>query len=99
MSKCCACHGSAPAYKCHCVCHRQEDLEYWEVMAFMWIFDAVNAVGRAAQWARFCIAYPEFAREEAEEFFERIKKSRWHHKHKHHHHKHHPYDHDDKDGD
>lgn len=100
MKKCCLCVGGAPSFRCSCPCHRQEDLEYWEVMAFVWIYDAPHAQAREEQWKRFRMAYPEHARERCNDFWERILRSRWYNKHKHHYHHghgggHHEYGDDD----
>lgn len=89
MKKCCLCFGGTPSFMCSCVCHRQEDCEYWEVMAFVWIYDAPHEQARSDQWRRFCMAYPEHARESCEKFWNRILQSHWYHKHGHKYHKHH----------
>lgn len=102
--KCCACAGVTPSFKCHCTCHNQEDCKYWEIAAFVWIYEAVTDEEREHHWLRFCVAYPEHALESCKDFWHRIRNTRWHHKHGHkyhhhhhpyHHHDHHPYDHCD----
>ena len=90
-SACCACSGSSPSFHCRCHCHRVEDAEYWETIAYAWLCDIEDAAGRNEAWHRFFQAFPEwFVEELCEEFWERIRKTRWHHRHHHHHH-HHPY--------
>lgn len=99
QANCCACKDTAPSQQCQCNCHDQEDAKYWEVMAFVWIFDAADEAARAVAWDRFCAAYPDHGGETAEEFWGRIQQTRWHHKHHHKYHKHHhPYDGGDYDG-
>ena len=67
------------------------DIKPWELIAFTWISDAVGEVERGLEWVRFCEAYPEYALETVEEFWERIHRTHWHKHHHHHHHHHHPY--------
>lgn len=77
----------------------QEDLHYWETVAYVWIYDTPTVEARLAAWLRFLMAYPEHAHETCEDFWKRICGSRWHKKHHHHYKKHHHHyghgDHDD----
>lgn len=88
--KCCQCPGEAPQFRCKCQCHRQEDCEYWETLAFIWICDAKDEERRHDAWRRFCQGFPEFGKELLHEFWERILQTIWYKKHGHrHHHRHH----------
>lgn len=88
---CCSCFEDAPNFHCHCACHRVEDAEYWETIAYAWLCDIESVIGREEAWRRFFQAFPEWVVEEScEDFWHRIHKTRWHHKHHHRHH-HHPY--------
>lgn len=87
---CCSCFGGAPSFRCSCHCHRVEDVEYWEPIAYTWICDAETDEDREDAWHRFGQAYPEHVSEEdCGSFWRRIHTTRWHHKHGHecHHHK------------
>lgn len=94
QSMCCECYGGAPSFRCACSCHRQEDIEYWEFVAFTWLADAIDEREREHAWHRFGAAFPEHARETCGEFWGRIHKTRWHQKHGHKY-GHHHHDHDD----
>lgn len=88
---CCPCFGGAPSYRCLCHCHRIEDAEFWEMVAYTWICDAETDAEREEAWHRFSEAYPEYMTgESCHDFWHRIHKTRWHHKHGHEcHHRHH----------
>jgi len=88
---CCACHGAGPAPRCKCSCHRQEDCEFWETVAFAWVCDAADEPGRERLWQRFIVAYPQCAGESCAQFWARIRKTRWYQKHHHRFEHHHPY--------
>lgn len=90
-SSCCPCFNGAPSFHCRCHCHRVEDAEYWETVAYAWLCDALDERTREEAWHRFFQAYPEWAtEEECGQFWDRIHRTRWHHKH-HHDHYHEPY--------
>lgn len=92
-NQCCPCQGSAPTYRCSCHCHRQEDCEFWETVAFVWICDAKDEQTREMLWRRFTTAYPQHAHEDCGHFWDRVRKTRWHEKNRHRFH-HHDHDHD-----
>ncbi len=89
--RCCHCSGRAPERWCVCRCHRQEDCEYWETLAFIWICDAIDEPRRRDAWRRFCDAFPQYGRETHVEFWERMLQTEWYRRHgyKHHHGHHH----------
>ena len=67
-----------------------DDVQYWETIAYGWICDADSVEDRERAWARFVQAYPEHAAVICEDFWSRIHRTQWHHKHHHEHH-HNPY--------
>jgi hypothetical protein len=84
---CCPCFGGAPSFRCACHCHRVMDVEFWETVAYAWLCDAPDERARYHAWKRFLEAYPQYAHESHEVFWNRIHHTQWHRKHhKEHHH-------------